>query len=409
MRKIMSAIVALAVLLSSFSISFAATDSTKTATDQMMYKDVNGHWAAQAIYKWSDYGVIKGNNGYFRPNAFITRGEMACILNTIMNYNTASKNTFTDLKNGQYYTEAVLKANAAGIINGNGSSLRPTDKITREEASVMIAKAFAVNGGSSENTKFTDAKSIASWAKSSVFGLEAKGYVNGNNGKFNPKKNITRAEMVAIIDSIVKAYYTKAGAYTGNVAGTAVIKASGVVLNNVNISENLIIAEGVGQGDVTLNSVSVKGNTAVRGGGKDSIHINGKSEIKSIKIEKANDKLRIVIEDGNTINIEIAKGEEIIITGSVGDLKINTSDAIVYATAANISNAQVKGSNVTIIADKETKIGPVSVDSTAQAASIKTEKGAVVGTVTAAAKTDISGEGIVEMVVLNEGANNSSV
>jgi uncharacterized protein YjdB len=402
-KRLMAVIVALVMLFSSFSVSFADAGLKQ-------YTDVDGHWAAKAIYKWSDYGIIKGSNGYFRPNDYITRGEMACILDNMMGYKAIAKNTFSDLKDGQFYTDAVLKVYAAGIMKGDGNSIiRPTDKITREEAAVLLAKAFAVDDGVIGNSKFVDSQSVATWARASVFGLEAKGYVNGNNGCFNPKTNITRAEIIAIIDRIVKAYYTKAGIYSENVAGTAVIKADAVALQDVDISGNLIIAEGVGQGDVTLNSVTVKGNTVVRGGGENSVHINGKSSISKIRIEKAEDKIRIVVEDGNTVDIVVAKGEEIIITGSVGELEIATPDAVINAEAADIENTKVTGSNVTINADKDTKIGNVTVDSTAEKTAVKTEKGAVLGTVTAAAKVDISGEGSVENVVLNKGADNSTI
>ncbi|EPR12992.1 S-layer homology domain-containing protein [Ruminiclostridium papyrosolvens] len=410
MKKAISFIVAVVMLMSSFGTSFAAADASM-ATVQQTFKDLNGHWASDAIYKWSAQGVINGYDGFFRPNDSITRGEMACILDNIMDYKATSKNTFSDLKAGQFYTNAVLKANAAGIIDGNGATLlRPTDKITREEAVVMMAKAFSVNEGTTSNTHFSDEKEVSSWARTSVFEMEAKGYVNGNNGKFNPKANITRAEIVAIINNIVKGYYTKAGTYDGNVTGTVVIKVPDVILRGVNITENLIIAEGVGEGDVTLDSVTVKGNTVVRGGGENSIHITGTSNISNIKIEKVNDKLRIAISDGNTVKeIEIAKGEEIIITGSVGTLEIGTPDVIVKAIAANIENTKVSSANTTIFVDKESKIKSVSVNNTGENTAIEAEKGAVVNTITSAAETTVSGAGTVEKVLLHEGANNSSV
>ncbi len=410
MKKAISIIVAVIMLISSFGTSFAAADST-IETVRQTFKDLNGHWGADAIDKWSALGVINGYDGHFRPNDSITRGEMACILDNVMDYQSASKNTFSDLKAGQFYTNAVLKANAAGIINGNGATLlRPADKVTREEAVVMMAKAFAVNESTTSNTKFTDEKEISSWARTSVFGMEAKGYVNGNKGKFNPKANITRAEIVAIINNIVKGYYTKAGTYNDNVTGTVIIKVPDVILKGVNITENLIIAEGVGQGDVTLDSVTVKGNTVVRGGGEHSIHITGTSNISNIKIEKINDKLRIAISDGNTVKeIEIAKGEEIIVTGSVGTLEIATPDVVVKAVAANISDTKVASTDTTILVDKQSKIKSVSVNNSAQNTAIKAEKGAVVNTVFSEAETTVSGEGTVEQVLLKEGANNSSV
>ena len=44
------------------------------------YSDTKGHWGEQAINEWSDYGVIQGSNGLFRPNDAITRAELAKIL-----------------------------------------------------------------------------------------------------------------------------------------------------------------------------------------------------------------------------------------------------------------------------------------------------------------------------------------
>jgi hypothetical protein len=410
-RKVIAAVTAFAMLTGMFSESFAASDPVSGTKAQIgTYKDIGGHWAESAIGKWSGYGVISGSQGLFRPDASITRGEMACILDNIMDYQVSAKNTFSDLKDDQFYTDSVLKANAAGIMNGDGVKLRPTDKITREEAAVMLAKAFAVSNGDIAGTKFSDAEEMASWAKASVSGMEAGGYIKGNDGKYNPKANITRAETVAIINNIVKEYYTKAGTYTDKVEGTAVVKASGVVLKGTSISGNLIIAEGVGQGDATLDSVTVKGNTVVRGGGQNSIHIEGTSSLGNIKLEKNGDKLRIVVADGSTVkSMEVADGEEIVITGPVGTVEINASDVKVQAAGAKIANTVISGANSSISLDKESKIGELSINGMADNTEIKTEKGASVGKITAAAKTAVSGKGSIKEVNLNEGAKNSSI
>ena len=90
-KKLMMSIVVLVMIFSLFSLSFATMDSKTTATGSKPYTDVDGHWAAEAIYKWSDYGVIKGNNGLFRPSDFITRAEMACILDNMMGVDLCDK------------------------------------------------------------------------------------------------------------------------------------------------------------------------------------------------------------------------------------------------------------------------------------------------------------------------------
>ncbi len=65
-KRLMTALVALVMLFSSFSMSFATVDTTNKATGSKLYADVDGHWATEAIYRWSDYGlqcllIIKGN------------------------------------------------------------------------------------------------------------------------------------------------------------------------------------------------------------------------------------------------------------------------------------------------------------------------------------------------------------
>ena len=388
-RKVLALILALTMVLSTFSMSLAETDDAVTVAAPVTFNDVNGHWASDAIYKWSDYGVINGYAGLFRPNDPISRGEMACILDNMMDYQVATKNTFTDLIDGQFYTEAILKANAAGIIKGDGSTVRPTDKISREEAAVMLGRAFAVNESTSGTAKFNDAASISTWAKGFVIGMEAKGYLKGSNNNFQPKTKITRAEIVTIINNIVKAYYIEAGTYSEDVAGTAVIKVTGITLKGVTVSENLIIAEGVGQGEVTLDSVTVKGNTVVRGGGENSIEIIGNSNITTIRIERIGDTVRIVVSDGSTVTeMEVAAGEEIIITGTVGTLDIAAPNATITANDANIGSANITGSNTNLIVGSDSRVGTVTSSGN---------------------NTSISGTGTVTNVVLNEGANNSSV
>lgn len=384
-------ILLLSMLLSSVSPAFATAEVSDGVSSGSIaaFSDTNGHWAKSAIEKWSGYGVISGYKGLFRPNDSITRGEMAVILNNMMDYKISAKNKFTDLPAGQFYTDAMLKANAAGIILGDGSTVRPTDKISREEAAVMLARAFAVKE-SSGSAKFNDAASVASWAKGYVVSMEEKGYINGSNNSFQPKAKITRAEIVTIINNTVKAYYTKAGTYTENVNGTAVVKVTGVTLKGANVTGNLIIAEGVGEGEATLDSVTVKGETVVRGGGENSVHITGNSNITSVRIEKVNDKIRIVVADGSSVKeVEVAEGEEIIITGKVGTLDVVASDTKIIA--------------------KDAEIAAVTVASSAVNTSLNAESGSTIAKVTASAPTNVSGTGNVTSVVLNQGANNSKV
>jgi len=366
-RKIFALILAITLVFSSFSFSFASEELDTTSSNAAAFTDLAGHWAADAINKWAGYGIVNGFEGAFRPDNSITRGEMAVILDNMMDYQVKASNKFTDLQPGKFYTDAVLKANAAGIMKGDGTVVRPNDKITREEAAVMLSRAFTVKEASSGNA-FNDTADISIWAKGAVFGMEAKGYIRGYNGKFEPKADITRAAAVTIIDNIVKAYYSTAGTYTENVNGTAVIKVSGVILKGVTVSENLIIAEGVAQGDATLDSVTVKGDTVIRGGGENSIHITGSSHISNLTIEVVNGKVRVVADGAVIQEVDIAEGDEIILDGDFGTVTNNMPGAKLIVAA-----------------------------------------GSSIGKVVANAQVSIGGSGSVAQVYLNAGANGSSV
>lgn len=389
-RKVIALTIAMVMVLCSFSTAFASVViGTSEQSEQSRFPDTANHWAKAAIEKWADLGVLRGDDRGFRPDDSITRAEMAVVLDNMMDYQVAAKNTFKDVQAGAWYEDAVLKANAAGILKGDGAGYaNPTAKITKEQAALMLARAFAVAGNGGSKTKFTDAAAISSWAKELVFGMEAAGYINGFDGKYNPQDSIKRAEVVTIINNAVKAYYHTAGTYTDNVDGLAIIKVKDVILKGNTINGNLIVAEGVGEGDATLDSVTVKGSTVVRGGGEKSIHITGKSSIDSIRVEKVNDKVRVVISDGITVKaVEVAAGEEIIITGQVGTLELLADNVKVYATAAEVKTAAVTGVNSTLIVSKDSKIDEI----------------------TATAKVSVSGEGTVAKVTLKEGANNSSI
>ncbi len=81
------------------------------------FADTAGHRAEAAIERWSGYGIIMGYDGSFRPDDPIPRAEMAVIIDRMVSYRLSAENTYRDLDEG-WYTEAVLKASAAGVIQG---------------------------------------------------------------------------------------------------------------------------------------------------------------------------------------------------------------------------------------------------------------------------------------------------
>ncbi len=350
-RKLLSILITLSLVFSLLPVTALAA-----------YTDTQGHWAQEAIDKWSGLGIIKGSGGSFRPDDPITRGEMAVIIDRLMKYQTAAENSFTDL--GQdFYTEAILKANAAGIITGYGAQVRPADNITREEAVVMLCRAFGI-APSNAPSGFADSAGVSSWASGYVSAMAAKGYIQGSQGMFNPKSSIKRAEIVTILNNAVSGFFTEAKEYTGDISGIAIVNTSGVVLNDMTITGDLIIAEGVGSGDVTLRNVVVTGNTIVRGGGANSIHIVGNSKISNLIIEKTDSgQIRVVAQDGSAVEAVFVDdgNDDIILTGTFESVSINASVSV-KVVDAQIAAVKVTGENSRIEIDTASTVGTLTAE-----------------------------------------------
>ena len=167
------------------------------------YSDITGHWAQNAIESWSDREIIKGYDGLFRPDDSIKRGEMAVILDRVLKLEEGAENIFSDLEEN-FYTDAVLKVNKAGIMLGSGDFIRPADAITLQETVVMLCRAFCLTESENTATGFIDDENIAEWARGSVCAMVQADYLHGSDGYLKPKANISRAQVITLLENIYK-------------------------------------------------------------------------------------------------------------------------------------------------------------------------------------------------------------
>lgn len=171
---------------------------------------------------------------------------MAVIIDRVMDYQTKAENTFANLGTA-YYTDLILRVAQAGVMQGDGKNVRPKDKITREEAVSMLARALSVTVGGSL-TNFADNSRISSWAMSNVAAFAENGYIAGRSGnRFEPKANITRAEVVKLLDNMISDYITESGTATPKGTGIVIVKASGVTLNKAKLSSTVVLGGKAGE------------------------------------------------------------------------------------------------------------------------------------------------------------------
>jgi len=88
-----------------------------------------------------------------------------------------------------------------GIVTGYADgTFRPDAYITRAEMAVMIARALGMAVGAEIRTAFADDQEIPTWAKGAVEALRQQGIIQGREGnRFSPRDTATRAEAAVML------------------------------------------------------------------------------------------------------------------------------------------------------------------------------------------------------------------
>lgn len=181
------------------------------------FADVEGHWAKDAVNELGSRMVVSGSgNGLYLPSADMTRAEFAAIVVRGLGLKPAEGTSeFTDVQASDWYSGVVTTAHAYGLIGGfEDGTFRPKDKITREQAMVILAKAMALTGlktklalQSEEATllPYEDSAAISTWAKEAVASSIEAGIVTGRSATaLAPKAYITRAEVAIIVQRLLQ-------------------------------------------------------------------------------------------------------------------------------------------------------------------------------------------------------------
>lgn len=284
--------------------------------------DIAGHWAEPTLKEWISSGDISGyEDGSFRPDANITRAEWMHIVNGLFGFRTGRDVHFSDVPENAWFKQDIELALEAGYISGySDGTIKPNQPISRQEAAVMLSHLGQLPAYSSAVKNFKDP--IPAWSQGSVGAVIAAGWMNGYPDQtFGPKQYLSRAEAVIILErsqyqitlaqNSTKAYnvpdsnYSAAGNYGPEVGeqtikGDVKILASGVRLKNSRITGNVTIASSIGDGEVTLQGVTIDGELYVNGGGQNSVFLED-TIVSSMKVNKDDGQIRIVASGSSSI------------------------------------------------------------------------------------------------------------
>ena len=180
------------------------------------FKDVANHWAKDAVNDMGSRLVIGGaGEGRFNPDRDITRAEFAAIVVRALGLKPAQgTSSYADVDSEAWYYTAVETARTYKLVSGyaNGE-FRPAERITREQALVILAQATRLTGLQEKLQTaalpaldgFSDADQISAWAKASVAeGLRAELVTGRKDNRLAPKSYISRAEVAVLVQRLLK-------------------------------------------------------------------------------------------------------------------------------------------------------------------------------------------------------------
>lgn len=225
------------------------------------FSDVDNHWAKDSIEKLSQINIVKGyEDNTFRPDKNMTRAEVVTIINRLIGAQKESLKYIPDLDRQSWYSFEIRKSVQTGVIMGDENGyVRPTSYVTREEVVTMLSRAFYVSGNTTLAENYIDEEEISKWSKDYFATFVNYKYIMGYEDEtIRPKAYITRSEFVTLLGRMFNTIAV-GGMHTGKVDGNIIIAGDNVVLNNLTINGNLVIAAGTGK-TLTLKNVEVKGN-----------------------------------------------------------------------------------------------------------------------------------------------------
>ena len=181
--------------------------SIKMTSEKTVYAGWKASTVPDMLNGDDHYAYVVGySDGTVRPNANISRAEVATIFfrllkEEVRDGNLTTENIFADVTNGQWHNKAISTMAKLGIVKGRrADSFDPDASITRAEFAAICAR---FNTKPVENSgSFSDIS--GHWAENEIERAAAFGWISGYpDGTFHPDARITRAEAMTMINRVL--------------------------------------------------------------------------------------------------------------------------------------------------------------------------------------------------------------
>ncbi|WP_339175223.1 S-layer homology domain-containing protein [Solibacillus sp. FSL R5-0691] len=198
-------IAAFVIISSVIGSSHSVQAATNPFTD---VKETNSH--ANAIITLYNEGIITGvTSKTYEPGKSATRGDAALYLANALNLqnSTAPNPGFKDVPTSSKYYKAIAALNKAGVVNGYGDEFRPNATLTRSQLAKMLTIGFELEQSTTAKTKFTDVNKLTDTAtKKYIQTLVDYGITKGTTATtFSPNMKLTRAQLATFLYNAIEA------------------------------------------------------------------------------------------------------------------------------------------------------------------------------------------------------------
>ncbi len=170
-----------------------------------VFADVkNGEWYSEAVAYVYNKGMMNGTEKGFEPNASTTRAMLVTMLYRLEGEPNTGNANFSDVASGQWFSKAIAWASANGVVTGyENGTFGPNDAITREQL-VAVLYRYAQTKGLDVSVKgslsnFSDSGKVSGWAQEAMQWAVGAGIISGDNGALKPQGNATRAEVAMML------------------------------------------------------------------------------------------------------------------------------------------------------------------------------------------------------------------
>ncbi|GIN40771.1 S-layer homology domain-containing protein [Heyndrickxia oleronia] len=194
---------AMSTAIATSAIAVLAPDSTEASTNEEIFTDVKANsYYYEYVNELFERSFVNGyKDGSFKPNGLLTRAEASKILalNLGLDLTQSFNHTFKDVPADSWAYPYISALREAGIINGyQDGTFKPNAPITRNEMAKIIVYGYGLEPAKEITLPFTDVQANNNWAAPYIQTLYNLGITNGQTSKtYGGNSTVTRANMAA--------------------------------------------------------------------------------------------------------------------------------------------------------------------------------------------------------------------